>query len=63
MPEFKITKETFVSIGLVITLVFAGVSFGVMYQRVDDMGRRLVRVEDKIDKLVELRLTQTVSIR
>lgn len=48
----KITPNTAISIGLVITLLAAAVSFGVMYQRVTELDRRMARVEDKLDTLL-----------
>jgi len=48
-----ITKDSLVPLGLVITLLAAAGSFGVMYQRLNDVDTRLTRMEDKIDRLSE----------
>ena len=48
-----ITKDSLVPLGLVITLVGAALSFGVMYQRINDVDTRLTRMEEKLDRLSE----------
>ncbi len=42
-------QSTKVTIGLVITIAGAAASFGVVWQKLNDMDRRLVRIENKID--------------
>lgn len=48
-----ISKESLIPLGLVLTLLGAAVSFGVMYQRIDDVDSRLTRMEAKLDRLSE----------
>lgn len=49
MTQSPISHATAVSIGLVITMLGASMSFGIMWQKVNDMDRRLARIEDKLD--------------
>ena len=48
-----ISKDSLIPLGLVLTLLGAAISFGVMYQRINDVDARLTRMEDKIDRLSE----------
>ena len=48
-----ISKESLLPVGLVLTLLGAAISFGVMYQRINDVDTRLTRMEDKLDRLSE----------
>lgn len=48
-----ISKDSLVPVGLVMTLLGAAVSFGVMYQRINDVDTRLTRMEEKLDRLSE----------
>ena len=51
MPTI-LTKDTLMPLGLVITLIGAALSFGVMYGEVRGLDRRMARVEDKLDALL-----------
>lgn len=46
-----INKESLIPLGLVITLVGAAMSFGVMYQKVETVRADLVDVKNQITKL------------
>lgn len=57
-----ISKDSLVPLGLVFTLVAAAVSFGVMYQKVEevrgdvqDMKTQVTKLDDKMDALLSQR--------
>jgi uncharacterized membrane protein YciS (DUF1049 family) len=63
----KITKDTLIPLGLVLTLVVASVSFGVMYQKVEEMRfsvsevkNQISRIDDKLNDVLLLRSSVSV---
>lgn len=48
MPE--ISDKTKVGFGVVVIIVAAAISWGVMYEKVNTIERGLVRLEEKIDQ-------------
>lgn len=54
--DMTVNHATTVSIGLAITMLGAATSFGVMWQKVNDLDARMARVESKLDRALELKL-------
>ena len=44
-----------IALGLVMAIMGAAVSFGIQLQKINDLDRRMARVEDKLDKALEAR--------
>ena len=44
-----------IAIGFVLALIGAAVSFGVQMQKINDLSDRVVRIENKIDRVLESR--------
>lgn len=53
--ENEISLNSKIAVGLVLAIVGAAVSFGVQLQKINDLDRRMVRVEEKLDKALEVR--------
>lgn len=53
--EATLSDSTKITAGLVILLLAAAVSYGVMYEKVNNVDTRMVRMEDKMDMLLEAR--------
>lgn len=65
MPEevkHLISKETLVPIGLVCTIMGASVTFGVMYNKVDELGRTVDKQTEIISSLREQSARQEATI-
>lgn len=58
-----IGPTTLVQASLVITLVSAALSFGIMWQRVDDLDARLARIETKVDTIIQKQTTASVAAK
>lgn len=53
-----ISENSKVAVGLVISLILAGVSWGIIYQKVNSLEDRTARIEEKLDRFIETRITQ-----
>ena len=50
-----IDLNTKIALGLILSIVGAAISFGIQLQKINDLDRRMVRVEDKLDRALEVR--------
>jgi len=48
-----ISTDTTVTMGLVITLLGAAFSFGIMWSRIQSLAKQVERIEHKVDEILE----------
>ena len=71
MSETKqavISPGTLVNASMVVTMLAAAVSFGIMYQKIEgvreqvsSMNVKMTKMDDKLDRLAESKLTVSLS--
>lgn len=64
MPAFStISKETHITLGLLIIIVGAVFAFGMLFQKVEEVDKRVTRIEQKIDSLSNKYISYETSKR
>lgn len=57
MGGSSFSQNSKITASVVFLLVSAAISWGIMYQKVNNLEDRMVRVENKLDKIIESRIT------
>ena len=55
MSGTTIDLNTKIAVGFLIAIIGAAVSFGIQMQKITNLESRMVRVENKLDKALEMR--------
>lgn len=68
MPDIQITKNTSISLGLVIIIVGAGIAWGILTtkvvqieQDINDLGAQVSTLDTKLDQLIIDRYATIIS--
>ena len=57
MGGSSFSQNSKITVGVAVLLVSAAISWGIIYQKVNNLEDRMVRVENKLDKIIESRVT------
>ena len=57
MGGSSFSQNSKITASVVFLLISAAISWGIMYQKVNNLEDRMVRVENKLDKIIESRIT------
>ena len=61
MGEAIITDNTRFTLGVLIILLGAAVSWGIMYQKVNNLEEKTARIEDKLDLVLTQRAITSIQ--